>query len=381
MSFIFTSFGLIYASANSSDNLAQVQAGFTAPASISNNDLRYVIIIASFIAAALILAGIINWRRKRNRANQTWSSITNSQAIWEVLSKAVSRQAHFVLDIYEATQSINYKGILNGIEEDAYLILSLSETPSVDADFTDLPGVIHINYRPAAKEPVEHYQFATKVNSCRFVKVNTWREAQLVLPIPKVITSAQRRSFLRLEPTGSFSIGCTLCHVPEGNIPDLDVLEEICRGDIMDISIGGAQIQLSSPVTLRETQRLLGIMDLPTQDLNLELSEAKLVVLIQLLSQDFVNESPQFGQESHVILRVRFLGRYLKDKIQNIWFYKGLTQTSLEDLSYWMQAYQRYLIKKKLNLLNPSPDVHRPPNMFPSQPPKRPPLKDNWPEF
>jgi hypothetical protein len=142
----------------------------------------------------------------------------------------------------------------------------------------------------------------------------------------------------------------------------------------MDISVGGSQIKLTSNIILRETQRFVGVMNLPTQDLNVDLSESTLVVLIQLLSQEFVQQANQDGQPGYNVLRVRFLGRYLKDKIQKIWTYRGLTQTSMEDLSYWMQAYQRYQIKKKLYLL-PPPDSHRPPNMFPSQPPKRPPLR------
>jgi hypothetical protein len=142
----------------------------------------------------------------------------------------------------------------------------------------------------------------------------------------------------------------------------------------MDLSIGGAQIKLDSNITLRETQRFVGVMNLPTQDLNVELSEPTLVILIQLLNQEYVQQAAQKEPSAHNILRVRFLGRYLKDKVQKIWTYRGVTQTSLEDLSYWLQAYQRYLIKKKLYLL-PPPDSRRPPNMFPSVPPKRPPRR------
>jgi hypothetical protein len=378
---IITPFSLLSASANSTANLAQVQAGFSSSASLSDSSLQYIIYVAGAVILVILIAGLLHWRKKKSQTLKIWSSITNSQAIWEILSKAVSRQANFLLDIYQANQTITYKGVLSGIEEDVYLILSLSVSPSVEADFTELPGVIHINFRPAPKETIEHYQFTTKILSLRFVKINTWKEAQLVLPIPKTITSTQRRSFLRLEPTGSFSFNCELFNVPEGNISELDSLEPVCQGEVLDISIGGAQIKLTTSVTLRETQRFLGIINLPSPpELNVELSEPKLILLIQLLNKDFSNTMPQSGQAPHAILRVRFLGRYLKDKIQNIWFYKGLTQASLEDLSHWMLAYQRYLIKKKHNLLNPPAELHRPPNMFPSQPPARPPLKDDWPE-
>ncbi|MDR0356625.1 MAG: hypothetical protein LBJ64_12960 [Deltaproteobacteria bacterium] len=359
---------------SSADRLGELQAGLSAPTTISATSMNYIIVITGAIVLTFMAAGVISWRRKRSRVTKGWSSITNSQNIWEVLSKAVARQAHFSLDIYEATRTINFKGVLTGLEDESYLVLTLSETPSADAELAELPGVIHINFRPAVKEPTEHFQFATKVMDYRFVKDKDWREAQILIPIPKVVTSAQRRSFLRLEPTGQFAISCALHEVPEGNIPDLGALDVVCSGEIMDISIGGAQIKLSNSLTLRETQRFVGVMALPTQDLNVELSEPNLIVLIQLLSQEYVQQSVQLGQSAHNILRVRFLGRYLKDKNQNIWTYRGLTQSTLEDLSYWLLAYQRYLIKKKLYLLPPL-ESHRPPNMFPAQPPKRPPLR------
>ena len=368
--------GIALAAADATGNLAQVQAGFNNPGQISERDLTFLLYIGGAVILALVIAGIINFRRKRSSLSKGWSSITNSEAIWEILTKAVARQGHFVLDIYETSRSINYKGVLVGLEDNQNLILSLSETPSAEADFTDLPGVIHINFRPAAKEPVEHYQFATKVLALRFVKMNGWREAHLVLPLPKVVTSAQRRSFLRLEPSGSMAFDCALHNVPEGSIASLDVLEEVCRGDILDISIGGAQIKLPTTIVLKETQRFVGVMVLPTEELSIELGDPTLVVLLQLLSQEFVNESAEFGQAAHTNLRVRFLGRYLKDKLQNNWVYRGLTQTSLEDLSHWMIAYQRYLIKVR-NHLHSSPNFTRPPNMVPSQPPKRPPMRED----
>jgi hypothetical protein len=98
-----------------------------------------------------------------------------------------------------------------------------------------------------------------------------------------------------------------------------------------------------------------------------------MVVLIQLINQENVSGLDTYGKEPHSLLRVRFLGRYLQDPVAGGWVYRGLTQASLEDLSRWMLSYQRYQIKKK-SFMN----SHRggpAPNMFPSTPPERPPLK------
>ncbi|MDR1083305.1 MAG: hypothetical protein LBP22_00220 [Deltaproteobacteria bacterium] len=364
---------LLLIAANSTAKLNQVQSSFAAPQEISSNDLNLLVgLVATCLFLGLVGLTLYKIRRRRARQHRGWSSITNFQVIWEILTKAVARQAHFHMELYETSHTINYKGILEEVE-DEYLVLSLSDTPSANMDFSGLPGVIHINYRPAPKELMEHYQFATKIISNRFVKRESWREAQLLIPIPKVITSAQRRSFLRLRPSDQFAFNCQLNNVPEGDIPKLDTLEEVCTGEILDISIGGAQLKLPQTMTLRETQRFVGVMTLPLDGLELELHAPTLVILIQLLSQEFIKESDQFGQKAHSILRVRFLGRYVYEKNQQTWIYRGLTQSALEDLAYWMQAYQRYMIKRHTNLLPPDEKTHRPPNMFPSIPPKRPP--------
>ncbi|MDR2140333.1 MAG: hypothetical protein LBR11_00815 [Deltaproteobacteria bacterium] len=363
---------------NSSQRLSQVQAGFAAPQELSATDLSLVYVLAIVCLAVIVTALVIyKVRQRRARQSKGWSSITNSQLIWEVLSKAVARQANFNLEIYEANHTINYKGVLDRLEDGQTLALSLADTPSADVDFANLPGMIHINFRPGPKELMEHYQFATKILSNRFVKHKGWREAQILIPLPKVITSAQRRSFLRLRPSDQFAFSCQLNKVPEGDIPNLESLEKICEGEILDISIGGSQMRLPQSETLRETQRFVGIMKLPLAGLDVELQDPTLVILIQILSQEFIKESQQFGQQAHSCLRVRFLGRYLFDKNQKTWVYRGLTQSALEDLAYWMQAYQRHIIKKQSHLLPPDENKLRPPNMFPSIPPKRPKLRED----
>jgi hypothetical protein len=368
---------LILAAANSSDNLAQVQAGFAQTPSVSFSDIKIILIIFGILIVLGAVVALIGWRRKIARQKKMgWSSIANPQHIWEILNKAVYRQANVSLELYHQNHNVTYKGVLNALEKDSYLVLAISDSPSADMDFKDVPGILHLTFRPSVKEPLEHYQFTTHVEDSRYVKVRPdWREFQLIIPIPKVLTSAQRRSFLRLEPTAPFEVSCTLYQVPDDVFPDLSALEEISSGQILDISIGGAQLTLPSASTLKETQRFVGIIKLPTENLDVEITNPTLVLLIQLLSQDFYQKADSLESEAHKVLRLRFLGRYLQESLNKTWVYRGLSQISLDDLAYWLQAYQRYLIKKKHNLL-PMDGGLRPPNMFPSQPPKRPPMKE-----
>jgi hypothetical protein len=362
------------AAANSADNLAQVQAGFSKPAEVPVSDVW----LATTILAALILVGLVvavyQYRKRKKSQRQGWSSISNPLAIWEIITKAVSRQANFILEIYEDSHTISYKGILDSVEEDSLIVLALQDTPSTEIVFRGLPGLLHLNYRTGPKEPMDHYQFSTTIEDSRFIKRQSWREAQLLIPVPKVLTSAQRRNFLRLEPFDSFAFNCDLYDVPEGGtIKDLESLEKVGSGEVMDISIGGAQLKFPLASNLKETQRFVGIMELPTKELDQEIANPTLVILIQLINQENVKGLDSYGKEPHSMLRVRFLGRYQQDPIQGSWVYKGLTQAALEDLSHWMLSYQRYQIKKKSFMAAPRGD--QAPNMFPASPPERPPLK------
>jgi hypothetical protein len=368
---------LLAAAAPAADNLAQVQAGFSGPREI---DFAAVKLAVGILLAIVVLATAATLARRlwKGRSRKSgWSSITNQAHIWDILSRAVSRQASVTMELYQTDRSLSYKGAIDSVEGDELLVITLSETPSLELDFKEMPGVLHLNFRPAPKEPMEHYQFSTRIHDRRYIRVTGgMREAQLLVPLPKVLTSAQRRSFLRLDPREPFELECRLHDVPEDVFPGLDNLVHVADGQVQDISIGGCQLRIEAPASVKETQRFVGVMDLPTEDLGVDLKKPVLVILMQILSRDRVEGHAGSGQSPSSLVRLRFLGRYLQDPIQKNWIYRGITTESLDDLAHWLQAYQRYVIKKRRNLLPVDQASLRPPNMFPSSPPKRPPMRD-----
>ncbi|MDR1313498.1 MAG: hypothetical protein LBQ12_07325 [Deltaproteobacteria bacterium] len=369
---------LLAAAAPAADNLAQVQAGFSGPREIDFGEVRLVvgILLAILVLAAAATLVLRFWKGRARKSG--WSSITNQSHIWDIVSRAVSRQAGVTMELYQPDRSLNYKGSIDTVDDDGLLVITLAETPSLEMDFKDVPGVLHLNFRPGPKEPMEHYQFATRIHDSRYVRLKTgMREAQLLVPLPKVLTSAQRRSFLRLDPKPPYGLECRLHEVPEDVFPGLNNLEHVADGQVQDISIGGCQLKLDPASPIRETQRFVGVMELPAEDLGVDLKKPVLVILMQILNKDRVEGLAGTGQKRASLLRLRFLGRYLQDPLQKNWIYRGITPDSLDDLAHWLQAYQRYLIKKRRHLLPADVAKLRPPNMFPSTPPKRPPLKDD----
>jgi hypothetical protein len=367
---------LIPFAAPAADNLAQVRAGFgSREIDFSNVRLAVGILLAIVIAAVAV--AVIRRALRVRKDTSGWSSITRQSHIWDIMNRAVARQASVLMDLYRPSKPLNYKGSVDSLEDGGgVMVVTLTETPSLDLDFTDMPGIVHMNFSPGPKEPMEHYQFATKLKGGRYARTRTGiREAQLLIPVPRTLTSAQRRSFLRLEPQPPYALECRLHSVPEDGFPGLANLNRLTDCRVQDVSIGGCQLRIEPPAALKETQRFVGVIGLPTEDLGVQLKTPVLVILMQTLSIGQVESDDDSGQDPATLVRMRFLGRYLQDPLQKNWLYRGITTDTLDDLAHWLAAYQRHIIKKRNHSL-PGSAGHRPPNMFPSTQPKRPPLRD-----
>jgi hypothetical protein len=367
---------LIPAAGPAADNLAQVQAGFSGPRELAFSDVKIAVIILLAIVAAGIAAALIRRLMRARARGSGWSSITSQSHIWDIVTRAVSRMANVTLDLYMPDRSFRYKGVMEALEGDSAVAVTISEAPNTEIDFRDTPGVVHLAFRPSLKEPMEHYQFTTRIIDSRYVRVQGgFREAQLLVPLPKVLTSAQRRSFLRLDPKEPYEFKCVLNSVPDDDFPGLDRLERVTEGTVQDVSIGGCQLRVEPPAAVRETQRFVGVIELPTSDLGVDIRNPVLVILMHVLSKETVDEEDT-RQNPASVIRMRFLGRYLQDPIQKNWIYRGVTAAAIDELAHWLQAYQRFLIQKRSHMLPSDLAKLRPPNMFPSTPPERPPLKD-----
>jgi hypothetical protein len=322
------------------------------------------------------------WRKKRHAAMfRGWTSITEPNRIAAVFKRAAARRASFSLEIFDHQHTNVYQGEVFEIEPGTHIILELLRLPGQDVDFEGFPAQVHLNFRPAPKEAMEHYQFSSHTLAINYQREKNWRVARVAVAWPKSIISAQRRDFLRLEPRAEHSMQAALRQKGESPPPrDLAGLNPIAEGSVLDISIGGIQILVPGLPPLVESNEYLLSLELPLTGLELEMKNPRLILALDILVREVINnapagaggyQNPALGPTRSVI-RGRFSGRYQPDP-DGGWIFTPFSLNSFQDLAHWVHAYQRYRLKKERQT-DSTPPVR--PNAFPSVPPVRPKAED-----
>ncbi|MDR1921347.1 MAG: hypothetical protein LBS31_06335 [Candidatus Adiutrix sp.] len=370
-------FGLA-ANNKATEEFARLKAGFGG--SGDSFPMEYVWPFLAGLIIIILLAAVIGIVRRKRRHDMFsgWFAVTEPERIAMVFRRAVAREALFTLEIFDQRHTVIYKGRVVDMRENYSVALELSQTPFPDIDFEGFPVQVHINFRPAPKVPMEHYQFSSRTMFIDFPRERAWRIARVLVSWPRSIISAQRRDFLRLEPSAEHSLSCLVCSVPQEPVADMGQVEEIATAAVLDISVGGAQLVFPGAPGLTETQRYMGVITLPGIELDSSTPKDTLYLLMQLMTQDVIGRgaAADLSDKSiRTIVRTRFLGRYIFNKATQRWAYAQFSHEAFQVLSNWMYAYQRHQLQKEKDLL-PSPPKGRV-NLYPSIPPERPEPKDD----
>jgi len=372
---------IISVTTKATEELAKVKSGLDS----SDSSLPYEYLLWFFLGLVFLicLSVIVTWIRKKRHGFmfRGWTSITEPNRIAAVFERAAARQANCTLEIFDHQHTTVYRGQVYEAIPGSHIILEMSRLPGQGADFEGFPAQVHLNFRPAPKETMEHYQFSSHTLAINYHKEKSWRVARVAVAWPKSIISAQRRDFLRLEPGGEHAIKAALMTAPEeeeGSLPSLDHLTKLAEGSVMDISVGGVQILFAGVQNLPEGPDFLISFDLPMSGMDLELKNTRLHLLLCPLTKDVINPSAEAESgasgSARTILRGGFCGRYRFDADSNTWKRLAFSQESFQDLAHWVHAYQRFLLKKEKGLT--SAHFERV-NVYPSVPPKRPAPKDD----
>ena len=366
----------------STEELAKVKSGLDA----SDQSLPYEYLLWFFLGLVFLvgLSVIVTWLRKKRHGFifRGWTSITEPNRIAAVFKRSAERQANCTLEIFDHQHTNIYRGQVYEVNPGSHIILELSRLPGQGADFEGFPAQVHLNFRPAPKENMEHYQFSSHTLAVNYHREKNWRVARVAVAWPKSIISAQRRDFLRLEPGGEHAMKVLLAPAPapaeEGPLPSLEHLEPLAEGSVMDISVGGIQLLLPGLQVLPASGDFLVSLDLPMSGLDMELKDTRLHLLFTPLTRDVINPADetavQAGKLTRTIVRGGFSGRYRFDADAGTWKRLPFSQESFQDLAHWVHAYQRFLLKKEKGL---TPTRFERVNAYPSIPPERPAPRDD----
>jgi len=358
--------------------LARVKAGMNA-----ENDFpwEYVWWFFGCLAILILFSLLFNHLRAKRHASSLkgWTSITEPNRIAAVFKRAASRQADCTMEVFDQQHSDIYRCKVNEARPGSQVALELAQIPALDADFEGFPVQVHMNFRPAPREDMEHYQFSTHTLNLSFHKEKTWRVARVAVSWPKSIISAQRRDFLRMEPVAEHAMNVSLQSLPD-EVPQTLLSEpaKTLEGAILDISVGGMQILFPGVASIEEQKKYLATIDLPLNGLEVELKSNRLYLVFKPLSRDVLgltSDAPDYrpGLGGRTVVRGTFIGRYRLQADNGQWGYVGFSADSFQDMAHWIHAYQRYLLKKEKGLISmPLERV----NNYQSYPPTRYP-RDN----
>ncbi|UQZ88524.1 hypothetical protein C4J81_04610 [Deltaproteobacteria bacterium Smac51] len=366
-----------------SQELAKVQNSLNSSSQLPLGPLVW------FVAGLAVLVTILlffNWRRKKKQQNmfQGWVAITDQDRIAAILKRAVLRQARYTLEVFEKNHADIYRGLVHDSREDSHLVLELAAVPKPGANFEGAPVQVHLNFRPSLMEPMEHYQFSTHSLALNYKKESKGRVARVAVAWPKSIISAQRRDFIRLELVGAHSMSVELFNCDGETVKDMDSLMPAATGSVLDISLGGIQLLVPGFLDLPPEKPFLMKIELPMKELDLTLPEAEFYFMVQPLVMDVIGLTPPGGDQpvgllrgpdrpsdknqARTIVRGRFIGRYKYDRHDAAWNQIPFKVAAFQDLAHWINAYQRFLLKKEKGLM-PMPEERV--NMYPAIPPDR----------
>lgn len=334
------------------------------------------------VVVIVVISLIISWMRRKQHALmfRGWTSINETDRVTTIFKRAAVRQAGCTLEIFSHQHTNIYRGHIYEAVAGSHMVVELAKLPGQEANFEGLPVQVHLNFRPAPKESMEHYQFSSQTSNLTYQKERNWRVARLTIAWPKSVISAQRRDFLRVEPGGSHSLHVALrAESPlEINLADIDHLPKLVDGTVLDISVGGTQLIFQGIPNLPEAEAYLISFDLPLEGLDFEMKEHRLHLVITPLTKDVfgfsVDETRQAAEKPRLVMRCGFRGRYRFDHDTKTWKYYPFSQEHFQDLAHWINAYQRYQLKKDKGLISVQPDRI---NVYPSIPPERPAPKDD----
>ena len=367
---------IFFAAAKSTEEFAKVKAGLNSGAM----PYEYLWWLVAGIMALILVSVLVGFMRKKSRGAifRGWASITEPNRIAAVFKRAAARQANCTLEIFDHQHTNVYRGQVFEAKPGLHVVLELSRLPGMDVDFEGFPAQVHLNFRPAAKEAMEHYQFSSHTLAINYQSEKNWRVARVAVAWPKSIISAQRRDFLRVEPVGEHRMKAIVKALPDDAATvNPERLPAIAEGSILDISVGGTQILIPGISEVHEGRLYLLQINLPTADLALEPKDTKLNLIFSPLARDIIGQTtePAIGAGvTRTVVRGGFIARLRPDREGEGWVRVEFSPDSFEDLSHWVHAYQRYLLKKEKDLM-PSP-VERV-NIYPAIPPARPVQKDD----
>lgn len=229
--------------------------------------------------------------------------------------------------------------------------IELQPEPGLDPalGFVDKP--VRAMFRLNRQDQQEVYAFESRTRHMDFATVQGVRERVVRVVCPDSITRGEKRRYVRVEPTGDYAVDMTIfLPVQRGAIVPLKELKSRCTARVADISLGGAKVlwpTAGADPGLAANDAIHVYFSLPVGVFDAQEHPPRLFVLARVIE---VRPAAQGRYE----IRMMFTHRGRLEPGSQLLTFRPTTRMTFQDLSRWIQAYQRHVIRREKGLADSS---------------------------
>ncbi|MEW6261628.1 MAG: hypothetical protein AB1641_00995 [Thermodesulfobacteriota bacterium] len=282
--------------------------------------------------------------------------ITDPDKIRDIIKKSIDLRALYDLEVFHPDYKQIYKGQVLGLNQDGDLEMELGSYTDPNLDFQDQEA--RVAFGVSRRGQKEFYQFETFARGLGYTKALGLKQRVVVLSPPRTISLGQKRRYLRVSPSGQFAFKAEFLEpAMVGNRFLLNAFRRLHEVEVLDVGIGGLQAILkarSNELRIRPGQEVylhfhLPLAGLKIQNVPEEIRARGKIISIERLATGRRVMSRIMDEQTvgpHLI-RVQFTGRGYLDARKKTVLFRPVTLMGFEDLSRWVQAFQRYRIQRE----------------------------------
>ena len=331
-----------------------------------------ILILLAVILLALFLRKWIKPRQYRlGRGNP--DQIVDPRKIYNIIERSVDLRAVYDLEVQDPNYKEIYHGLVLGINQNREIEVELTRFTDPNLDFKEKN--VKVAFRMSRRGEQEFYQFDTISKTISYTTLYNRREKALHLLMPHTLSIGQKRRYHRVDIKGHhvFPINILVSSQLREPIP-LKNFQRLYRVRAMDLSIGGIQAVLmarTSGLLVQPGDDVFLYFSLPLKNLDLIdipkffLVKAKIVSLHRMeTGRRVMSKEASINTVGPHLIRFNFTEKgQVQQKLKAVTF-RPITSYIFEDLSRWIQAYQRYHIQQERGTAR-QPTRTR--NQYPSQ--------------
>lgn len=282
--------------------------------------------------------------------------INDPDKIREIIDRSIDLRAVYNIEVYDDNYKEIYKCNVLRVNPFDEIEVELDVFSDLTLDFKD--KLVGVAFRMSRRGKQEFFHFDTISAFLDFTEIDGRRPKALRLLMPKQITKAQKRRHLRLNPRGRYAFNVDLIDpIRQLRPKSFAEYKPLHEGEVIDFSIGGMQTLVRAG---RNELKLIPRQDvylrfaLPKAGLHVDhvpdefLVQAKIIDIQQLDAQPAGSDGsgkPMIVRPS--MIRLMFTGRGYEHTEERDVNFRPVTPVLFEDLSRWLQAYQRHIIQEE----------------------------------